>query len=93
LKAARAWGAIISRAQLDSYNPDKLVLTVPTAWFYEPKGARREFAETLWNMWATRNQEHQKDLDRSRIRLETSNGREIGGSRILAGSMIYVDDD
>lgn len=56
----------------------------------ESKPAREDFAVSLWETWATAS--GVKDVDDARIRLVTRQGKEVGGSRMIGGSVIYVVD-
>lgn len=56
----------------------------------ESKPAREDFAASLWETWATVS--GVKDVDDARIRLVNRQGKQVGGSRMIGGSMIYVDD-
>lgn len=54
------------------------------------KAEREELATALWEAW-TRSY-GSADVDKGRIRLVNGQGRQVGGSRAIAGSVIYVDD-
>lgn len=54
------------------------------------KAARQDFAVALWETWASAS--GVEDVDKARIRLVNRQGQQVGGSRAIAGSVIYVDD-
>ncbi|PZO13145.1 MAG: hypothetical protein DCF25_16480 [Leptolyngbya foveolarum] len=56
----------------------------------EAKADREGLAVVLWEAW-TRSYGGD-DVDNARIRLVDEQGRQVGGSRAIAGSVIYVDD-
>lgn len=56
----------------------------------EAKVSRENLASALWKAWAY--SYGHDDVDKARIRLVDGRGKQVGGSRVIAGSMIYVDD-
>lgn len=69
-------------------NEVEIVMT--PAFQAEHKAARRQLAVSLWEAWARTS--GVADVDKARLRLVDKYGKEIGGSRAIAGSVIYVDD-
>jgi hypothetical protein len=69
---------------------DTVVIVVRSTWHFWPKGQRMEVATSLWKHWASNYKPDNPDI--ARIELTDSNGRVVGGSRIWAGSLIWVDD-
>jgi len=66
-------------------------LTVRDHWHLRHYQIRLQDAQTLWKAWALVASPH--DLDSARIKLIDHNGNEVGGSRLLGGSLIWVQDD
>jgi hypothetical protein len=65
-------------------------ITVTNLWHLRDKQLRLQDAQNLWKAWAllaSRN-----DPDKARISIVDFNGNEVGGSRMLAGSLIWVQD-
>ncbi len=56
----------------------------------ESKPAREDFAVSLWEAWVAASD--LEDVDDARIRLVNRQGKHVGGSRMIGGSVIYVDD-
>ena len=67
-----------------------VVVEVSAGWHYQPEAARLQAATNLWRGWVAARDLEQADF--ARLRIEDSTGRKVGGSRALAGSLIYVDD-
>ncbi|MGQ0628151.1 MAG: hypothetical protein ACT4PL_08650, partial [Phycisphaerales bacterium] len=68
----------------------KATLTVKNIWHVKHYQVRLQDAQTLWQAWATI--ASPKDPDSARIVLVDGNGNEVGGSRALAGSLIWVQE-
>ena len=66
-----------------------VVMKVSNAWHYQPYQIRHQAAQRLWQVWA--NIHSPSDMDRARIKLIDYNGNEVGGSRLVAGSLIWVE--
>jgi hypothetical protein len=93
LAAARSAGigsAFIVDGKRDPLLDDQLQVVVGPAWHRQVKQERLIAAQNLWATWAQINSP--KDLDKSRLELVDVNGNEVGGSGILAGSTISVQD-
>jgi hypothetical protein len=68
----------------------EIKITVSNAWHYEPYQVRLQLAQNLWKAWAAI---HSPDEpDKSRIQIVDLNDNEVGGSRIWAGSLIWVQE-
>lgn len=65
-------------------------LTVRDSWHRRHRQNRLQDAQVLWKTWALL--ASPDDLDRARIKILDRMGNEVGGSRLLAGSMIWVQD-
>ncbi len=71
-------------------NEGQVVITVTDLWHLAPYQERLQAAQSLWQEWA--NIHSPQDVDRARIKLVDLSGNEVGGSRILAGSLIWVQE-
>jgi hypothetical protein len=69
---------------------DQLVITVPNAFHRLHYQERLQAAQLLWQVWVTVLKP--KDADYARIKLVDRLGNEVGGSRALGGSMIWVQE-
>jgi hypothetical protein len=89
IKAAQAsaGGKIVHRVSIEG---DKATITVDNSWHLMPYQIRLQAAQSLWKSWASI--ASPDDLDKARIRLVDFNGNEVGGSRILGGSLIWVQE-
>lgn len=65
-------------------------ITVKNIWHLRHKQLRLQDAQSLWKGWASIASPN--ELDSARISLVDHNDNEVGGSRILAGSLIWVQD-
>lgn len=65
-------------------------ITLRNVWHLRNKQIRLQDAQTLWKAWAV--VASKDDPDSARIKLVDLNGNEVGGSRVLAGSLIWVQD-
>jgi len=65
-------------------------LTLKNIWHLRHKQIRLQDAQTLWEAWALIAAPN--DPDRARIKLVDQRGNKVGGSGLLGGSMISVDD-
>lgn len=66
-------------------------LTVENIWHIRHNQIRMQDAQALWEAWAKI--ASPQNPDSARIKLVDLRGNEVGGSRILAGSLIWVKDD
>jgi len=87
LKTAGVDNSIIDRV---SQNGDSLTIVVANAWHYEPHQIRLQAAQNLWDIWARIRSP--KNPDKARLELTDLNGNSVGGSRVLAGSLIWVKE-
>lgn len=67
-----------------------VTLKVDNEWHYKPYQIRLQDTQTFWQVWAQIASPNEPD--KARISIEDLNGNEVGGSRILAGSMIWVQE-
>lgn len=65
-------------------------LTVKNIWHIRHYQIRYQDARSLWEAWAAI--ASPKDPDSARLALVDGNGNELGGSRALAGSLIWVQE-
>jgi hypothetical protein len=70
--------------------PDQLVITVPNGFHRLHYQERLQAAQLLWQVWVTVLKP--KDPDRARIKLVDLLRNEVGGSRVLGGSLIWVQE-
>jgi hypothetical protein len=68
----------------------EIFIYVDNAWHYEPKQIRLQAAQNFWKLWAMNDMPD--PIDKARISIRDINDNEVGGSRILAGSLIWVND-
>jgi hypothetical protein len=87
LEAAGVGNALVTNV---STRGETATITVATGWHYQPKQVRQQSAQILWQTWAMIASPN--DLDKARLKLTDSVGNEVGGSRFLAGSLIWVND-
>lgn len=67
-----------------------LKITVKDPWHLQHKQIRLQTAQDLWKVWS--GIVLHPEPDRVRLELVDRNGNAVGGSRMLAGSLIYVND-
>ena len=67
----------------------QLKIVVTGQWHYQPEAVRQELATSLWTLWA-RMQEPDRP-DSAPISIVSTSGKEVGGSRIWGGSLIWVE--
>lgn len=87
LEAAGVGNELVSSV---STKGETISITVSNGWHYQPKQIRQQSAQILWQTWAMIYAPN--DLDKARLSLRDSVGNEVGGSRWLAGSLIWVKD-
>jgi hypothetical protein len=73
-----------------SVEDNELVIVVTDVWHEQPYQLRLQTAQNLWNLWAKIRS--LRDPDEARIKLTDYNGNSVGGSRWLAGSLIWVQE-
>ncbi|MGG6295259.1 hypothetical protein ACQ4M4_12790 [Leptolyngbya sp. AN02str] len=83
-------GQAIVSVEADPFVRGRVVLEVSNAWHYDPKPIRLQATQSLWEGWATIH--NPDEPDKARIKLVDARGNQVGGSRTLAGSLLYVDD-
>jgi uncharacterized protein YgiM (DUF1202 family) len=84
------WGTLVSDLQKGSASSGQAIVTVTNAWHYQPYQVRYQAAQGLWKLWASI--ESPSASDNARIKLVDQMGNEVGGSRMWAGSMIWVQE-
>jgi hypothetical protein len=87
LEAADAANLIQSVSLSDAKT---ITITVKNLWHIRNKQIRYQDAQTLWQVWASISSP--SDQDKARISIVDFNGNEVGGSRWLGGSVIWVQD-
>jgi len=75
----------------EGLTPDEIKITVANSWHYEPYQIRLQLAQKLWEAWAGLHSP--SEPDRARIKIVDLNENEVGGSRVWAGSLIWVQED
>ena len=80
--------ALITRAETGIDESDIKVYVADT-WHYQPYQIRLQAAQNLWKLWASiRSPRH---LDWALISLVDSNGNSVGGSSVMAGFLVSVN--
>jgi hypothetical protein len=69
---------------------DQIVITVPNAFHRLHYQERLQAAQLLWQVWVS--VRRPKDPDHARIKLVDLLGNEVGGSRALGGSLVWVQE-
>lgn len=87
LETSKETGKLIGSV---SAKEDLAIFEVKNSWHSAPYQVRLQLAQNFWKVWASVN--GAPDLDTSRIKLVDLNGNEVGGSRLLGGSLIWVQE-
>ncbi|QDT24817.1 hypothetical protein Enr10x_01090 [Gimesia panareensis] len=66
-------------------------IEVRNNWHIKPYQVRLQDAQNLWSAWAKI--ASPQEPDSARIKIVDINGNEVGGSRVLAGSLIWVQEN
>ena len=75
----------------EGFSPHQLAITVPNDWHYQPQQIRIQMGQNFWKIWASI---HSPDKpDQARISIRDLNGNEVGGSRVMAGSLIWMKEN
>jgi hypothetical protein len=92
LRIADPSGAMIKTVSLRMISPTspEAEITVQDIWHLQNKQMRLQNAQNMWDVWAKL--ASPTELDAARIKILDLNGNEVGGSRIFAGSLIWVQD-
>jgi len=77
--------SIVSRV---SQKGDSLTIIVANGWHDQPYQIRLQAAQNFWELWARIRSPD--DPDKARLEITDFNGNSVGGSRWLAGSLIWV---
>lgn len=88
LKAAGIDNSVINSVSAEG---NTLTIVVANAWHYEAYQIRLQAAQNLWAAWANIRSPDAPDM--AGIELTDLNGNSVGGSRLLAGSLIWVKED
>lgn len=86
-------GLLIVRVEPNPFmqNCDTCIdITVTPSFLMQNKAVRLEAARNFWRIWASMSSP--TEPDKARIRLVTQSGTKVGGSGMLGGSLISVDD-
>jgi len=86
-------GMLVTRVAPDQFLTDCdtcIDITVSATFLSLNKATRLELATQLWTIWARYSRASRPD--EARIRLVTQSGKRVGGSGMMGGSMISVDD-
>lgn len=70
---------------------ESMEITVANDWHVQPYQIRLQMAQNLWNTWVKASDKKEKP-DTARIKIVDLNGNEVGGSRLIAGSSIWVQE-
>lgn len=81
----------LSMLEGSQFDGDTIIITVANTWHLMPYQLRLQAAQNLWQTWAKI--ASPQDLDRARLKLVDLNGNEVGGSRFIAGSAIWVQEN
>ncbi|HRW55112.1 MAG TPA: hypothetical protein P5081_19750 [Phycisphaerae bacterium] len=66
-------------------------ITVKNVWHLRAYQIRYQDAQALWDVWSRIASPNNRD--KARIKIVDQRGNEVGGSRLLAGSLIWVQKD
>lgn len=78
------------RYDMDGTKRQEAIITVSNLWHIRAYQIRLQDAQTLWDLWAKASTVD--EIDSARISIVDLRGNEVGGSRILAGSLIWVQE-
>ncbi len=90
LGSIEAGRALIVSVEEYALNSNTAKITVSNAWHGRPYQIRLQDAQPLWKVWSQIN--YPVKPDHTRLKLVDLMGNEVGGSRVLGGSMIWVKD-
>lgn len=85
--------SVVERLEAEEVVPGvlELTLTVGNRWHVRHYQVRLQDAQTLWRAWAAT--VSPEATDSARIKIVDRMGNEVGGSRLLGGSLIWVKED
>lgn len=69
----------------------QIKIAVAHSFHSEPYQMRLQLAQKLWEGWAAKYSPNEPD--KARIKITDLNGNEVGGSRVWAGSLIWVQEN
>jgi len=81
---------IVKDIYLNPDLPQEAIIVMKPIWHSRNKHLKKNDATVFWKLWAS--QHSPSDPDHSRVKLLSINNDRVGGSRILAGSLIWVED-
>ena len=70
--------------------PQQVIIKMEPIWHVRNKHLRKNDATQFWKLWASIHSPSDPDI--ARVKLVSINGDHVGGSRLLAGSLIWVED-
>jgi hypothetical protein len=90
MDAIKSGGIANSVVQSVSVDRNRATITVVNGWHTTAYQIRLQTAQNLWETWATI--ASPQNVDAARISIVDLRGNEVGGSRAIAGSLIWVQD-
>lgn len=81
---------IVQNVHLNKDRPHEIIIVMKPIWHNRNKHLRKNDATVFWELWASIN--NPQDPDSARIKLVSINNDRVGGSKWLAGSLIWVED-
>lgn len=83
----------IGKQVLKDRKEPRIQIMISNDWHYEPEQIRKQVTQNLWKIWSMNalNYNLVQELDHARITVVDYNNNEVGGSRALAGSLIWVN--
>lgn len=88
LRGVDTEGNMLGDIRLDG---DEVIVAVENIWHFLPYQIRYQHTENMWHAWALAYSPEKPD--KAKISIVDLNGNEVGGSRFLAGSLIWVAED
>jgi hypothetical protein len=81
---------IVQNVYVNDIIPQQIIIEMKPIWHARNKHLRKNDATQFWKLWASIHSPN--DPDRARVKLVSINGDEVGGSRILGGSLIWIEE-
>ena len=81
-------GTLVASTSLENHT---MTFVMNNDWHLIPYQTRLQTAQNFWEGWAK--VDRAESVDVSRIKLVDQNGNEVGGSRVFAGSLIWVQQN
>jgi hypothetical protein len=79
---------LVAGVEVITSSKKTLMIRVKNTWHHQPYQIRMQNAQTFWELWAKLRSP--SELDAARIVIVDLNGNEVGGSRVIAGSAIWI---